>query len=207
MLVSVLSSPLAKVHPLFFFSFRLCYALAYGVYLSSFLKDMVYSPRPYAPLVTRLSKEQSISSSVPRLISRLAVGNHHLEYGFPSTHSANCVSMALFLGAHLHDLHRVGSLSTGALATWDIVLVLYVLSIVGGRLYTRMHGFMDVSVGIMLGITRCVLQRMVMPEVERWVTNSCWSGTSAMSGKTSNPYSYISSQPPLAGMLFCLLVN
>jgi len=95
---------LAKVHPLFF-SFRLCYALSYGVYLSSFLKDMVCSPRPYAPPVTRLSKEQSISSSVPRLISRLAVGNHHLEYGFPSTHSANSVSMALFLGAHVHDLH------------------------------------------------------------------------------------------------------
>ena len=192
-LVSVLSSPCLKcIH--FFFSFRLCYALAYGVYLSSFLKDMVCSPRPYAPPVTRLCKEQSISSSVSRLISRLAVGNHHLEYGFPSTHSANCVSMALFLGAHLHDLHRAGSLSTAALATWIIALVLYVLSIAGGRLYTGMHGFMDVSVGITLGIIGWVLQRMVMPEVERWVINSGWSGTSFMSSNMSNRYTYISSQ-------------
>ena len=36
--------------------YRLCYALAFGVYLSSFLKDMVCSPRPFAPPVTRLSK-------------------------------------------------------------------------------------------------------------------------------------------------------
>jgi len=84
----------AKVHPLFF-SFRLCCTLAYGVYLSTFLKDMVCSLRPYTPLVTRLCKGQSISSSVPRLISRLAVGNYHLEYGFPSTHSANCVPITI----------------------------------------------------------------------------------------------------------------
>ena len=35
---------------------RLCYALAFGVYISSFLKDLVCSPRPYAPPVVRLSK-------------------------------------------------------------------------------------------------------------------------------------------------------
>ena len=85
--------------------------------------------------------------------------------------------MALFLGAHLHDLHRAGSLSTAALATWMIVLVLYVLSIAGGRLYTGMHEFMGISIGIMLGIIGWVLQRMVMPEVERWVTDSGRSGT------------------------------
>ncbi|KAH9179058.1 hypothetical protein EDB89DRAFT_2063156 [Lactarius sanguifluus] len=46
---------------------RLCYALAFGVYVSSsYLKDLVCSPRPYAPLVVRLT-----------------VGNHHLEYGLP----------------------------------------------------------------------------------------------------------------------------
>jgi len=75
---------------------------------------------------------------------------------------------------------------------WVIVLVLYVSSIVGGRLYTGMHGFMDVFVGIIFGITGWVLQRMVMPEVERWVTNSDRSSTSFISCKTNL---YISSQP------------
>jgi len=84
-------------------------------------------------------------------------------------------------------------LSTAALATWVTVLVLYVSSIVGGRLYTGMDRFLDVFVGIILGITRWVLQRFVMPQVERWVTSSGWSGTSFMSGTTANSYAYICS--------------
>jgi len=102
--------------------------------------------------------------------------------------------MALFLGADVHDLHRAGSLSTAALATWVIIPVLYVSSIVGGRLYSGIHGFLDIFVGIILAITGWVLQHIVMPEVERWVTNSGWSGPSLISGKTSNLYAYISSQ-------------
>ncbi|KAH9961635.1 hypothetical protein BGW80DRAFT_1210922 [Lactifluus volemus] len=150
--------------PIFFFlgygelGRGLCYALAFGVYLSSFLKDMVCSPRPYAPPVTRLT-----------------IGNHHLEYGFPSTHSTNSMSMALFFGTHVHDLYRAGSLSTAAFATWITALVVYVLSIVGGRLYTGMHGFMDCTVGAFLGIISWMVQRLVMPEVETWVTNNGWS--------------------------------
>lgn len=132
--------------------------------------------------------------SVPRLMTALAVTNHHLEYGLPSTHSINCMSMALYLGSHVYDLHRAGSLSTAALATWITGLVLYVLSIAGGRLYMGVHGFMDVSVGTLLGIIGWVLQRIVMPEVERWVINSGWSGTSFLSCRTSSSYSYISSQ-------------
>ncbi|KAI0253432.1 hypothetical protein BJV78DRAFT_1302210 [Lactifluus subvellereus] len=136
----------------------LCYALAFGVYSSSFLKDLVCSPRPYAPPVTRLT-----------------IGSHHLEYGFPSTHSTNCMSMALFLGAHVHDLHHAGSISTAAFATWITVLVVYVLSIVGGRLYTGMHGFMDCFVGVLLGTTSWLFQRLVMPEVEGWIARSGWT--------------------------------
>ncbi|KAH9983798.1 hypothetical protein BJV74DRAFT_980251 [Russula compacta] len=146
----------------FFFGYdelgrALCYALAFGLYLSSFLKDLVCSPRPYAPPVTRLT-----------------VGSHHLEYGFPSTHSTNCMSMALFLGAHVHDLHCANSLSTPAFVVWVTVLVSYVCSIVTGRLYTGMHGFLDVFVGIILGTTGWMLQRLVMPEVERWIVNGGW---------------------------------
>lgn len=106
---------------LLFFSFRPCYVLAYGVYLESFLKDMVCSPRPYAPLAMQLCKKQSILSSIPRLIHGLVVGNHHLEHILSSTHSVYCMSMALFLGTHLHNLYHAGSLSTAALATWVTV--------------------------------------------------------------------------------------
>ncbi|KAH9021637.1 hypothetical protein EDB84DRAFT_1274894, partial [Lactarius hengduanensis] len=112
---------------------RLCYDLAFGVYMSSYLRDLVCSPRPYAPPVVRLSK------------------NHHLEYGLPSTHSTNSTSIALFLGTHVYDLHRLG-ISTTDFATWVVVLFVYVFSIVVGWLYTGMQGFMDCSLGIILGI-------------------------------------------------------
>ncbi|KAH9164556.1 hypothetical protein EDB89DRAFT_1829797, partial [Lactarius sanguifluus] len=59
----------------------------FGVYMSSCLKDLVCSPRPYAPPVVRL-----------------AVGDRHLEYGLPSTHSTDSTSMGLLLGAHVYDL-------------------------------------------------------------------------------------------------------
>ena len=117
-----------------------------------------------------------------------AIGSHHLEYGFPSTHSTNCMSMALFLGAHVYDLHRVGSLSTTASMTWAAVLMLYVSSIVGGQLYTGMHDFLDLSVGLILGATAWMFQRVVMPEVERWMIHSGWTGASIMSAHDSPTY-------------------
>ncbi|KAH9160815.1 hypothetical protein EDB89DRAFT_2081265 [Lactarius sanguifluus] len=112
----------------------LCYALAFGVYMSSYLKDLL----AFNPL-----------------------------YEF--------YLMALFLGAHVYDLYRLASLSITAFATWVVVLFVYVFSIVVGRLYTGIHGFMDCSVGIILRIISWLLQHFVMPEVEKWVQSSNWN--------------------------------
>jgi len=60
----------------------------------------------------------------------------------------------------------------------------------------------------MLGIPGLVLQRMVMPEVERWVTNSGWSGMSFMSCKTSSPDP--AARQPLtlsAILLLCVIIS
>lgn len=121
---AVLSSPWLKCIHFFFSLLDSATRSPFVLCLSSFLKDVVCSPMPYAPPVTRLSKKQAISSSVARLISGLAIGSHHLEYGFPPTHSTNCASMAPLLGAHIHDLHRAGYLSTAVFATWATFLVL-----------------------------------------------------------------------------------
>ncbi|KAH8992706.1 hypothetical protein EDB92DRAFT_1857080 [Lactarius akahatsu] len=48
----------------------------------------------------------------------LAVRDHHLEYGLPSTHPTNSTFMGLLLGAHIYDHYRLGSLSTAAFATF-----------------------------------------------------------------------------------------
>ncbi|KAF8880461.1 PAP2 superfamily-domain-containing protein [Gymnopilus junonius] len=77
---------------LFFFGYDelgrgLVIVIGMGIYLSSVVKDLFCSPRPLAPPVTRLT-----------------IGSHHLEYGFPSTHSTNSVSIALFFFAEVHRL-------------------------------------------------------------------------------------------------------
>ncbi|KAH0581654.1 hypothetical protein H2248_011351 [Termitomyces sp. 'cryptogamus'] len=115
--------------------------LASGVYLSSFLKDLICSPRPFAPPVTRLT-----------------IGTHHLEYGFPSTHSTNSVSIALFFYSHVHRLASAPisslpepTISVHIYTLLTIILSIYVFSIVFGRIYTAMHSFTDCAVGTILG--------------------------------------------------------
>jgi hypothetical protein len=82
-------------------------------------------------------------------LTKTAMGTHHLEYGFPSTHSTNSVSIALFFFTRLHVYYSasgdgVYGVVAGAL-TW------YVFSIVFGRLYTAMHSFTDCVVGVAMG--------------------------------------------------------
>ncbi|KAF9064016.1 phosphatidic acid phosphatase type 2/haloperoxidase, partial [Rhodocollybia butyracea] len=108
-----------------------------GVYASSFVKDLVCSPRPFAPPVTRLT-----------------LGNHHLEYGFPSTHSTNAVSIALFFYGYVYNLYHPSLNPTATPLTYyflTTVLVIYTLSIVLGRIYTAMHSVMDCVAGCVLG--------------------------------------------------------
>ncbi|KAF8970350.1 PAP2 superfamily-domain-containing protein [Flammula alnicola] len=80
---------------LFFFGYGemgrgLLILLGLGIYASSVVKDLFCSPRPFAPPVTRLT-----------------IGSHHLEYGFPSTHSTNSVSIALFFFGYVHRLASI----------------------------------------------------------------------------------------------------
>ncbi|KAF9474578.1 hypothetical protein BDN70DRAFT_815445 [Pholiota conissans] len=130
---------------LFFFGYAelgrgLLTILGLGIYGSSVVKDLFCSPRPFAPPVTRLT-----------------IGTHHLEYGFPSTHSTNSVSIALFFFA---ETIVSSSAATSILEPiiprgiyWILcaILFIYAFSVVFGRLYTAMHSFTDCLVGIILG--------------------------------------------------------
>ncbi|KAK1219246.1 Long-chain base-1-phosphate phosphatase [Marasmius sp. AFHP31] len=113
--------------------------LVLGVYFSSFLKDLFCAPRPYSPPVTRLT-----------------IGTHHLEYGFPSSHSTNSVSMALFFFTHVYMLATpmtdgAAAISNQTYILLTILLLWYTFSIVFGRLYTAMHSFTDCAMGVFLG--------------------------------------------------------
>ncbi|KIM59073.1 hypothetical protein SCLCIDRAFT_16570 [Scleroderma citrinum Foug A] len=145
---------------LFFFGYfelglGLVVVLASGAYLSSFIKDLVCSPRPFAPPVTRLT-----------------IGSHHLEYGFPSTHSTHSVSMTLFIFGHIHRAYTEHSaMSNITYFTSCAILLVYVVTIVFGRLYTGMHSIIDCTAGVALGTGIWVAYVMTWDALDYWLVS------------------------------------
>lgn len=79
-----------------------------------------------------------------------------LEYGFPSTHSTNAVSIAVYAVFMLRS--SSSDINPTLKITLEIISYFYATSIVLGRLYCGMHGFLDVLVGAVLGALLSVIQ-------------------------------------------------
>lgn len=107
--------------------------LAAGVFFTGFIKDLFSLPRPLSPPLQRITMS----------------GSAALEYGFPSTHSANAVSVAAYALLTLSDPSN--TLSAKTKVGLEILSYTYATSIVIGRLYCGMHGFLDVIVGSFIG--------------------------------------------------------
>jgi hypothetical protein len=97
-------------------------------------------------------------------------GSVALEYGFPSTHSANAVSVAVYIILILRSAENTFSPST-TLAL-EALAYFYALSIVIGRLYCGMHGFLDVIVGSLLGATISLVEFHYGPTFDLWLQSS-----------------------------------
>lgn len=82
-------------------------------------------------------------------------GSTALEYGFPSTHSTNAVSVAFYA---LRLLASNASLLPKTKVALQLLFYLYAFSIVLGRLYCGMHGFFDVIIGSVLGAGLSLIQ-------------------------------------------------
>lgn len=107
--------------------------LGLGVFFSGFLKDLLCLPRPLSPPLQRITMS----------------GSAALEYGFPSSHSTNAVSVALY---SLYLLRDEGwDLNPNVKLLLHILSYFYAFSIITGRLYCGMHGFFDVVTGSILG--------------------------------------------------------
>lgn len=133
--------------------------LAFGVYLSSAIKDLFCVPRPYSPPVTRLT-----------------VGTHHLEYGFPSTHSTNSVSIALYIYLWIRQIR----LSTPASPLfdsllWEFGLLFYATSVVYGRIYAGMHSIIDCIAGSALGAGITAIQWNWFDQIEDFLKINTWA--------------------------------
>ncbi|CRG83780.1 Dihydrosphingosine 1-phosphate phosphatase C823,11 [Talaromyces islandicus] len=107
--------------------------LAAGVFWSGFIKDLLCLPRPLSPPLQRITMS----------------GSAALEYGFPSTHSTNAISVAIYAIALLRSAENTMSPLVNSAA--QAALYVYAVSIIVGRLYCGMHGFLDVIIGSGLG--------------------------------------------------------
>lgn len=134
---------------------RSVFMLAAGVYCTGFLKDLLCLPRPLSPPLKRISMS----------------GSAALEYGFPSSHSANAVSVALYAIYTLRQSRDESNTSwnTGLQA----LFYFYAISIILGRLYCGMHGFLDVVVGSIMGALITAFQLVYGDWMDSWI----FSGT------------------------------
>lgn len=130
--------------------------LAAGVFWSGFLKDMLCLPRPLSPPLSRITMS----------------GSAALEYGFPSSHSTNAVSVAVYAIQMLRSYpdQSYSSLNFAG----QMLFYFYAVSIVFGRLYCGMHGFLDVVVGSHLGALIAVIQLMWGERLDAWIFNDTY---------------------------------
>jgi membrane-associated phospholipid phosphatase len=130
---------------------RMVHMLASGIFFSGFIKDLLCLPRPLSPPLQRITMS----------------GSAALEYGFPSSHSTNAVSVAVYV---LHLLKSPEStLSPDVTLFIRVITYLYVASIVVGRLYCGMHGFFDVFIGSALGVLLAVLHYTFESPIDQYV--------------------------------------
>lgn len=127
--------------------------LAAGVYFSGFMKDLVCLPRPLSPPLYRISMS----------------GSAALEYGFPSSHSTNAVSVVIYAIAMLRQ--SADQQHANINMALQGLFYFYAVSIIFGRLYCGMHGFLDVIVGSVLGAVIGVFQLLWGDMLDRWITS------------------------------------
>ncbi|KAK5942162.1 Long-chain base-1-phosphate phosphatase [Knufia obscura] len=128
--------------------------LAAGVYFSGFIKDLLCLPRPLSPPLTRITMS----------------GSAALEYGFPSSHSTNAVSVTVFSILLLRDPST--TISPKICMYLQILAYFYAVSIVLGRLYCGMHGFLDVVCGSLLGAIIAFGHFYLGPIKDEWMFSS-----------------------------------
>lgn len=138
-------------------SCSMVHILAAGVFFTGFIKDLLSLPRPLSPPLHRITMS----------------GSAALEYGFPSTHSANAVSVAVYALFTLHSPECTLQPTTKLLL--EGLSYCYALSIVLGRLYCGMHGFFDVIIGCILGALFSVLECVYGETMDQYLYSSDWT--------------------------------
>jgi membrane-associated phospholipid phosphatase len=136
---------------------RTVFMLAAGVYLTGVLKDMVCLPRPLSPPLARISMS----------------GSAALEYGFPSSHSANAVSVVIYA---IHTIRQSpNEYNPQVSIALQALFYFYAVSIILGRLYCGMHGFLDVIVGSILGALIAAVHLLYVEWIDSWIFSGAYT--------------------------------
>ena len=135
---------------------RIVLILAEGVFFTGWIKDFCSLPRPLSPPLQRITMS----------------GSAALEYGFPSTHSANAVSVAVYGILMLRD--PTNTLPVATKVFLEGLAYFYALSIVIGRLYCGMHGFVDVIIGSTIGVLISLVEFYYGPAMDAYVHGCSW---------------------------------
>lgn len=93
-----------------------------------------------------------------------------LEYGFPSTHSTNAVSVAVYAVLQLSG----SDFAPSTKLFLECLSYFYAFSIIVGRLYCGMHGFFDVIFGSVLGAVISWVEFYWVPSLEVYMQQSSW---------------------------------
>ena len=134
---------------------RIVHILASGVFWSGFIKDFFSLPRPLSPPLHRITMSGSVA----------------LEYGFPSTHSANAVSVAVYCILSLRAPEAADMFAPSTRIALEGLSYFYAISIIFGRLYCGMHGFIDVIFGSVLGAIITLIEWYGAPAMESYLYN------------------------------------
>lgn len=67
-------------------------------------------------------------------------------------------------------------ISDTAYIAWIVILVVYVFSIVFGRIYTGMHSFTDCAFGLFLGSAIWGVYALCGDALDMWLKTSGWIG-------------------------------
>ncbi|KAI0799369.1 PAP2 superfamily-domain-containing protein [Xylaria sp. FL0064] len=135
----------------------LVHILASGVFFTGFIKDFFSLPRPLSPPLQRITMS----------------GSAALEYGFPSTHSANAVSVAVYAILCLRSPDNPFQPDTKL--ALEALSYFYTVSIVLGRLYCGMHGFVDVVIGSIMGAVITLIEFYYGPPLDLYLQQNGWT--------------------------------
>lgn len=125
----------------------LVWVLGFGIFLSGCCKDYFCLPRPRSPPLHRITMS----------------GYTAKEYGFPSSHSANATAVTLVVFSY-YITNFYGSISLFNHLLVCAFVFIYYFSLIFGRIYCGMHGFLDIAVGSLIGVV-CVIGRFMAAKV------------------------------------------